>query len=181
MPAGLPEGADEVHDAEGDRRADVRAAAAPTVRKYASVPFDPTESFHATHVAGIAAGDDGTHGRQTRTLSGVAPHAYLGNYKALTIPTPSFGLDGNAAEIAAAIEAAVADGMDVINLSLGEPEIEPARDIVVHGDRRRRRAPASSRSSPPGTTSPTSATARSARPASSAKAITVAAVTSAST
>ena len=31
----------------------------------------------------------------------------------------------------AAIEAAVADGMDVINLSLGEPEIEPSRDIVV--------------------------------------------------
>ena len=31
----------------------------------------------------------------------------------------------------AAIEAAVADGMDVINMSLGEPEIEPSRDIVV--------------------------------------------------
>ena len=29
--------------------------------------------------------------------------------------------------------------MDVINLSLGEPEIEPSRDIVVAGDRRRRR------------------------------------------
>src|SRR5439155_1433360 len=63
--------------------------------------------------------------------SGVAPNAYLGNYKALTIPTPGFGLDGNSAEIAAAIEAAVADGMNVINLSLGEPEVEPSRDIVV--------------------------------------------------
>ena len=31
----------------------------------------------------------------------------------------------------AAIEAAVADGMDVINLSLGEPEIEPAEDVVA--------------------------------------------------
>ena len=71
-------------------------------------------------------------------LSGVAPSAYLGNYKALTIPTPGFGLDGNSAEIAAAIEAAVADGMNVINLSLGEPEIEPSRDIVVARDRRRR-------------------------------------------
>ena len=29
------------------------------------------------------------------------------------------------------IEAAVADGMNVINLSLGEPEVEPSRDIVV--------------------------------------------------
>ena len=41
------------------------------------------------------------------------------------------GLDGNAPEIAKAIDQAVADGMDVINLSLGEPEIDPARDIVV--------------------------------------------------
>src|SRR5262249_34313768 len=39
--------------------------------------------------------------------------------------------DGGAAEIAAGIEAAVADGMNVINLSLGEPEVEPSRDIVV--------------------------------------------------
>jgi len=98
--------------------------------KYASTPFDPTGSYHATHVAGIAAG---VHGIQVGpdTLSGVAPNAYIGNYKALTIPTPGFGLDGNSAEIAAAIEAAVADGMDVINLSLGEPEVEPSRDLVV--------------------------------------------------
>jgi subtilisin family serine protease len=99
--------------------------------KYANRPFDPTASFHATHVAGIAAGDHGTAagGQQ---ISGVAPNAYLGNYKALTIPTPSFGLDGNSAELAAAVEAAVADGMNVINLSLGEPEIEPSRDLLVH-------------------------------------------------
>jgi subtilisin family serine protease len=97
--------------------------------KYANTPFDPTQSFHATHVAGIAAGDPTTVGGQT--ISGVAPKAYLGNYKALTIPTPDFGLDGNSAEIAAAIESAVSDGMDVINLSLGEPEVELSRDVVV--------------------------------------------------
>ncbi|HZO97088.1 MAG TPA: S8 family serine peptidase [Gaiellaceae bacterium] len=99
--------------------------------KYASRPFDPSESFHGTHVAGIAAGDHATSTGRSTTISGVAPNAYLGNYKALSIPTPDFGLDGNAAEIAAAIEAAVADGMDVINLSLGEPEVEPSRDLVV--------------------------------------------------
>ena len=49
----------------------------------------------------------------------------------LTVPTANFGLNGNAPEIAAGIEAAVRDGMDVINLSLGEPEIEPSRDLVV--------------------------------------------------
>lgn len=100
-----------------------------TTYKYAGVPFDPKQSFHATHVAGIAAGEPTTVGGQE--ISGVAPHAYLGNYKALTIPTPDFGLDGNSAEIAAAIESAVADGMNVINLSLGEPEVEPTRDLVV--------------------------------------------------
>jgi subtilisin family serine protease len=97
--------------------------------KYASLPFDPINSEHGTHVAGIAAGERGTY--VGRTLSGVAPNAYIGNYKALTIPTPDFGLDGNSPEIAAAIEAAVSDGMDVINLSLGEPEVDPARDLVV--------------------------------------------------
>jgi subtilisin family serine protease len=98
--------------------------------KYANTPFDPTESFHATHVAGIAAGDHGTLAGGT-LISGVAPNAYLGNYKALTIPTPGFGLDGNSAELAAAVEAAVADGMNVINMSLGEPEVEPSRDLLV--------------------------------------------------
>ena len=98
--------------------------------KYAKTPFDPTESFHATHVAGIAAGDHGTSAGSTQ-ISGVAPNAWLGNYKALTIPTPGFGLDGNSAELAAAVEAAVADGMNVINMSLGEPEVEPSRDLLV--------------------------------------------------
>ena len=101
-----------------------------TTYRNANLPFDPEQSFHATHVAGIAAGDYDTNANG-QLISGVAPRAYLGNYKALTIPTPGFGLDGNSAEITAAIEAAVADGMNVINLSLGEPEVEPSRDIVV--------------------------------------------------
>jgi Subtilase family len=102
--------------------------------RYANTPFDPTYSDHATNVAGIAAGDyntlasvEGAHPR----VSGIAPNAYLGNYKVLTVPTSDFGLDGNSPEIAAGIEQAVKDGMDVINLSLGEPEIEPSRDLVV--------------------------------------------------
>jgi subtilisin family serine protease len=98
--------------------------------KYANTPFDPVNSDHATHVAGIAAGDHGTKAGAV-TLSGVAPAAYLGNYKALTVPTSEFGLDGNSASIAAAIEAAVRDGMNVLNLSIGEPEVEPSRDLVV--------------------------------------------------
>jgi subtilisin family serine protease len=99
--------------------------------KYAATPFDPRYSDHATHVAGIAAGDYGTTAPGGVSVSGVAPKAYLGNYKALTVPTKDFGLDGNSPEIAKAIDQAVADGMNVINLSIGEPEVEPTRDVVV--------------------------------------------------
>ena len=102
--------------------------------------FDPDGSEHGTHVAGIAAGLSGITGTSLGVtitgLSGVAPHAYLGSYRVLTTPTPSFGLDGNGPEIARAIDQAVADGMDVLNLSLGEPEVESANDLVaraIHG------------------------------------------------
>ncbi len=108
-----------------------RAFAPPSPHwRYATRPFDPQWSEHGTHVAGIAAGNYRTSAGG-RHLSGVAPKAYLGNYKVLTIPTPEVGIDGNSPEIAAAIEAAVRDGMDVINLSIGEPEVEPTRDLVV--------------------------------------------------
>jgi subtilisin family serine protease len=99
--------------------------------RHAAKPFDPEQSGHGTHVAGIAAGNQDTLAEGNR-ISGIAPRAYIGNYKALTIPTDAdVGLDGNAPEIVAAIEAAVSDGMDVINLSIGEPEIEPSRDVVA--------------------------------------------------
>jgi subtilisin family serine protease len=127
-PAGFPKGQTQFTTP----KVIVQRTFAPPSPSYANAntPFDPKQSFHATHVAGIAAGNHGTNAGGT-AISGVAPNAYLGNYKALTIPTPDFGLDGNSAEIAAAIDAAVSDGMDVINLSLGEPEIEQSRDIVV--------------------------------------------------
>ncbi len=127
-PPGFPKG----QTAAATPKVIVQRAFAPSSPKWknATRPFDPENSFHATHVAGIAAGNPGT-AAAGRTISGVAPRAYIGNYKALTIPTPSFGLDGNSAEIAAAIESAVNDGMNVINLSLGEPEVEPSRDLVV--------------------------------------------------
>ncbi len=129
MPAGFPKG----QTAYTTAKVIVARAFPPASPKWknASKPFDPELSSHGTHVAGIAAGNANTLAEGTR-ISGVAPRAYLGNYKALTIPTDAdVGLDGNSPELAAAIEAAVADGMDVINMSLGEPEIEPTRDIVV--------------------------------------------------
>jgi subtilisin family serine protease len=104
--------------------------------KHASKPFDPIYSFHGMHVAGIAAGNPTTFtstlSGQEINVSGVAPRAFIGNYKALTVPTESgFGLNGNSPELVAAIEAAVSDGMDVINLSIGEPALDPAQDVVA--------------------------------------------------
>jgi tRNA uridine 5-carboxymethylaminomethyl modification enzyme len=62
-----------------------------------SLPFDPVESEHATHVAGIAAGDHDTTAVGDfgpAIVSGIAPRAYLGNYRIGTIPTNGVGLDG---------------------------------------------------------------------------------------
>ncbi len=131
-PAGFPKGNTQYTTA----KVIVAKAFAPLAPawRYANTPFDPQNSEHATNVAGIAAGDHdtlaATPGGRFRA-SGIAPGAYIGNYKVLTVPTADFGLDGNSPEIAKGIEEAVKDGMDVINLSLGEPEIEPTRDIVV--------------------------------------------------
>ncbi|HEX6399624.1 MAG TPA: S8 family serine peptidase, partial [Actinomycetota bacterium] len=128
MPRGYPKGKKAFTSA----KVIVARAFAPRRPKwrYAQRPFDPVHSDHATHVAGIAAGNHRTQAEGSR-ISGVAPKAYLGNYKVLSIPTQGFGLNGNSAEIVAGIEAAVRDGMDVINLSLGEAEVEPGRDIVA--------------------------------------------------
>jgi subtilisin family serine protease len=131
-PSGYPKGVSKYTTA----KVIVARAFAPSGLDYpnASLPVDPKLTSHGTYVAGIAAGNADTIATVSgtkRTISGVAPRAYLGNYRALTIPTEAFGLNGNSPEIVAAIEAAVSDGMNVINLSLGEPEISPRNDIVA--------------------------------------------------
>ena len=94
------------------------------------MPYDERDSSHGTHVAGIAAGNADTPTGQGR-VSGVAPRAYLGNYKVFVETDAGVSPNANAPAIVAAIEAAVADGMNVINFSGGEPEIEPSRDVVA--------------------------------------------------
>ncbi len=100
------------------------------------LPLDRQASFHGTHVAGIAAGDAGTcspGGRDhppTCGLSGIAPKAYVGNYRVFNVPTP-IGHIAESPEIAEAFEQAVADGMQVINFSGGGPEAEPLNDVLI--------------------------------------------------
>jgi subtilisin family serine protease len=96
--------------------------------------FDNTEP-HGTHVSGIAAGDEGTNAPAgpdhpaTANLSGVAPKAWIGNYRVFAVPTP-LGHQANTPEIVHAFESAVADGMNVINFSGGGPQTDPANDAM---------------------------------------------------
>ncbi|HZT14436.1 MAG TPA: S8 family serine peptidase [Gaiellaceae bacterium] len=131
-PAGFP---------KGDRRLTTpkvivaRVFPGPLRDKRSNQAFDPTEP-HGTHVAGIAAGDAGTDAPAgpdhpaVANLSGVAPKAWIGNYRVFTIPTP-LGHEADTPEIIAAFESAVADGMNVINFSGGGPQTDPANDALV--------------------------------------------------
>jgi subtilisin family serine protease len=128
MPLGFPRGQQRFTTAKVivARVFAPEGATAPSAR----VAFSDRDSSHGTHVAGIAAGNADTPTGQGR-VSGVAPRAYLGNYKVFVQTDSGLSPNANSPAIVAAIEAAVADGMDVINFSGGEPEIEPSRDIVA--------------------------------------------------
>lgn len=78
---------------------------------------------HGTHVSGTIGGVAGTCTTNPVAvcgLSGVAPKAFLANYNVFP-GTGVFPLGGSAFEhdVAMAVEEAVKDGMDVINMSLG--------------------------------------------------------------
>jgi subtilisin family serine protease len=129
MPAGFPKGQQRFTTAKvivARSFPPKRGATASSVR----LAFSDDDSSHGTHVAGIAAGNPDTPSGEGR-VSGVAPRAYLGNYKVFVETDSGQSPNANSPAIVAAIEAAVADGMDVINFSGGEPEIEPRRDIVA--------------------------------------------------
>ena len=129
MPAGFPKGQERFTTA----KVIVARVFAPKSATAASarVAFSDDDSSHGTHVAGIAAGNADTPAGGGRRVSGVAPRAYLGNYKVFVETDSGLSPNANSPAIVAAIEAAVADGMNVINFSGGEPEIEPSRDIVA--------------------------------------------------
>jgi minor extracellular serine protease Vpr len=136
-PAGFPRGAKAFTT---PKVIVARAFPGPNSGRQGRLPLYRQASFHGTHVAGIAAGDAGTTAlagpdHPTITgLSGVAPRAWLGNYRVFNAPTPT-GYDAFTPQIVAAFEAAVNDGMDVINFSGGGPQADPVSDALVEAVR----------------------------------------------
>lgn len=125
---GFPKAGSEVDLAHTNKKVIV-------ARSYASLfaRSDPDgtvldRSGHGTAVAMCAAGTQ--HESPMGTISGMAPAAYLGIYK--IFGTPGINDSTTDAAILKAIDDAVADGMDVINLSFGSIlASRPENDIVV--------------------------------------------------
>jgi minor extracellular serine protease Vpr len=78
---------------------------------------------HGTHTAGIAAGVTGktavVNGVSINDMSGIAPGAWLGNYNVFPDHVNESRHGARSEDILNAVDAAIADGMDVLNLSLG--------------------------------------------------------------
>jgi len=84
---------------------------------------------HGTHTASTAAGNAGvaasTYGIPRGTISGIAPRAHVIAYKGLG------DLGGFTSDLAAAIDQAVEDGVDVINYSIGGGAAGPGADEIA--------------------------------------------------
>lgn len=84
---------------------------------------------HGSHTASTAAGNSGVEasilGRDIATIAGIAPRAHVVAYKALG------NQGGFGSDLAAAIDQAVEDGVDVINYSIGGgPSLSGPDDIA---------------------------------------------------
>jgi subtilisin family serine protease len=86
------------------------------------------DNGHGTHTASTAAGNAGVaasmYGIPRGTISGIAPRAQVVAYKGLG------NLGGFTSDLAAAIDQAVADGVDVINYSVGGGAAGPGADEI---------------------------------------------------
>ncbi|NND54223.1 MAG: S8 family serine peptidase [Gammaproteobacteria bacterium] len=77
---------------------------------------------HGTHIASIAAGNEveaDIYGRDIGRISGMAPRARVAVYKACWLAPGGFRAQCSVSDLVAAIDDAVADGVDIINYSIG--------------------------------------------------------------
>lgn len=106
----------------------------------ASGPIDPDEIFsprdvdgHGTHTATTAAGnkvDASIFGTLLGRVEGIAPRARVAAYKACWLRPGDTRSSCNTSDLALAIDTAVADGVDVINYSVGNSR----RDVTAPDD-----------------------------------------------
>ena len=87
------------------------------------------DNGHGTHTASTAAGNADVaasiYGAQLPSVSGIAPRAHVIAYKGLG------DLGGFTSDLASAIDQAVADGVDVINYSIGGGAAAPGGDEIA--------------------------------------------------
>ncbi|KAK3127517.1 hypothetical protein QOZ80_7AG0574470 [Eleusine coracana subsp. coracana] len=93
------------------------------------VPSPRDKDGHGTHVSSIAAGSEvpnaGMYMFSRGTTRGMAPKARIAMYKACDT-------DGcSSADVAAAVETAVKDGVDILSMSLGVLEENPFYDDII--------------------------------------------------
>lgn len=94
---------------------------------------------HGTHVAGIAVGNPLTYDLPATTvgvtlqLSGVAPRASLISYKACSYDRNADRTLCPFSDTNAALDQAIADGVDVINFSIGGPPTSPWNSTTFGG------------------------------------------------
>ncbi len=147
-PPGFPKGTSGLDDAKGDRRPRLRRtrreqrAARPrqlvprNVRRRRDRRRQDRRRGRAARAS--AARRTAAVIPRSRTSRASRPRAYIGNYRVFNVPAPA-PLGGccsaNSPEIVAAFEAAVRDGMDVINFSGGGPQADPRTDILIEAVR----------------------------------------------
>ncbi len=115
MPEGFPRAGSPLDDSNVSAKVIVARSYVDYLRYW-----DPDRSArdhvgHGTALAMIAAGVP--HEGPMGWVSGVAPKAWIGNYR--VFGTPGYNSTTTEAALLMAIEDALADGMDIINLSLG--------------------------------------------------------------
>jgi len=91
---------------------------------------------HGTHIASIAAGNSVTAnigGTSLGTIRGMAPRARIAVYKACWLQPGALRASCSLADLQSAVEDAVADGVDIINYSVGdsEPTVSDPDDIAL--------------------------------------------------
>ena len=106
--------------------------------------LDPGETLspldadgHGTHIASVAAGNSveaSLFGTRVASISGIAPRARIAVYKACWLKPGDTRATCTTADLARAIDDAVADGVDIINYSVGsntEFELTAPDDIAL--------------------------------------------------